>query len=156
MIWWTFHLVRDLVKVGLPHHDLLVDARRREIVALLWEGDGQGMTLVSMQRVEDLALQQVEDLQRGVVGGGEQVISPRVKRHAVYGGRVARVVLDELVGPDVPYFDGRVGAAGGNEGAARMEGHAVDVAGVLAEWVDTLLWGAVPEFDAPVVGGAHD
>ena len=111
---------------------------------------------MSVQSVEYFAFQQVEDFERGVARCGEQVVPARVKRNGVDGLRVAGVVLDELVGANVPDFDRGVGGAGGDERTARVEGNAVDVARVLVECVDALFGVAVPDFDGLVVRGAHD
>jgi len=64
---------------------------------------------------------------------------------------VAGVVLDELVGSNVPYFDGGVSAARGNECARWMKGNAVDVAGVFVECVNAFFGIPVPQFDCFVV-----
>jgi hypothetical protein len=69
---------------------------------------------------------------------------------------VASVVLNELVGSNVPDFDGRVGGASRYERARRVKGHAVYVAIVFVEGVYALFGVAVPQSDSFVVRGAHD
>ena len=112
--------------------------------------------LMTVESVEELALEQVEYLERVVLRGGEQVVAGRVKGDRVDGLRVVGVVLYELVGADVPDLDGGVGGAGGDERAARMEAHAVHVARVLVELVHTLLRVPVPQADRLVVRRRHD
>ena len=69
---------------------------------------------------------------------------------------MAGVVLDELVGSNVPNFDARVGAASGDESSHRMKGDAVYVARVLVKCLNALFRVAVPQLDRLVVRSAHN
>lgn len=111
---------------------------------------------MTVQRVENLSFEQVEYLESRVTRAGEQIVAARMKRNRVDRLRVARVVLYELVGSNVPDFDGRVGRTGRDEGRARVERHRLYEARVFVERVHTLLRVAVPQFYRLVVRRGHD
>lgn len=99
---------------------------------------------MSVQRVEDLALEQVEDLERRVARTRQQIVPAWVERDRVDRLCVASVVLDEFVGANVPNFYGRVCRTRCNECRARVKGYRVNEACVLVECVDALAGVFVP------------
>lgn len=112
--------------------------------------------LMTMKSVEDFALHEIEYFERRIIRCRDDVVAARVKWHVVDGLRVLRVVLNELVGSDVPYFERRIGWSGGNKCATRMKCDAVHVARVLVECVHALFCVPVPQLDWLVVRRAHN
>lgn len=74
-----------------------------------------------VERVEDVALAQVPDLQRRVVAAREQVAPVGMEVDFVDFCAVGVVVLDEPLAADVPDLDGAVLASTGDAGAVGME-----------------------------------
>ncbi len=170
-----------LVEVRLPNHYLVVLASRGEVIAAFRERNCQSSSLkiaiiliyenllsyywarnwiesylMSMKRVQYFSLEEIENLQSQVIRCRNQVVARWMKRHRVNRLRVARIVLYESIGPDVPYFDAGIGACRRYELPARMKRHTVHIARVLVERMNAVLRRAVPQLDCFVLWGADD
>lgn len=148
-------LLLVLVEVALPDHDDGVGSTGCEVVAARREGGRGGGTLVAVERVQDVPLAQVPDLQGRVIAAREQVAAVRVEVNLVYLGAVCIVVLDEPLASDVPDLDRAVLAAASNAGAIRVEPYGVYAAVVVDELVDALAGGEVPQLYRMVVGAGR-
>jgi hypothetical protein len=98
-------------QIGAPNHHQLISAARGEEVSVLRELGGQGGAGVAVQSVDQAALTDVPDAQRGVLGRRQGVVATRVDGERSHSTGVCGVVLNELMGADVPQLETSVCAA---------------------------------------------
>lgn len=68
------------VQVALPDHHQLVRTSRGEEVSVLREAGTVDGSLVALQSEQQATLAQVPDLERGILGGGKQIVSGLMRR----------------------------------------------------------------------------
>jgi len=134
-----------------PDQDTLVGAPRNHEVALGTEIDCGGLSLVALQRLQDLAVDEVQNFDGAVVAGAREVVAARVQRNLVYDVPMRRVVLNQPLTADVVELDFAVARARRKQVVARVELDVGDSSHVVHE---TVQYGAsfnVGQVDTAVV-----
>ena len=73
------HFRHACIQIRLPDDQVLIVAAGNYEIAQRGESRGRGWALVPVERVQDVSLTQVPDLDRGVVRGRDQVETVRVE-----------------------------------------------------------------------------
>jgi len=111
---------------------------------------------MAIQRVQDVALSQIPDLDSRVRARAQQKTAIRVESYLVDAIRCSIIVLDRLLASNVENFDDFVGAASRDAGTIRVELDRLHTLVVIVEDADVGLSGYIPHLDSVVFRSGCD